>query len=133
MVDETRSEVAWNIIAEQTKFVANLIQNGIEKYLKGDIGEWFNILTAIREVIDYDLKPHEKDILDDIENDTWGKRKFWGTYTKELRLGNKVKDEVIQQKTKFVDNVKKYSRTLMDILKKLGYFPKKEDRTKLSF
>lgn len=133
MIDEKRGETAWNIIAEQTKFVSELIQRGISEYLKGDVGEWFNILTAIREVIDYDLKRDEKRELNSIENKAWALQKYWRNYQKIIKLGHSSSKDVILKKREFVSNVREYSRKLMSILKVLGYFPKKEDRTKLSF
>lgn len=133
MIEEKRGETAWNIIAEQTKFVSELIQKGIGEYLKGDVGEWFNILTAIREVINYDLKKAEIDELDKIEKAAWSLQKYWRNYQKKLKLGHDTPQEVVQKKREFVSNVREYSRKLMSILKILGYFPKKEDRSKLSF
>lgn len=133
MIDDKRGETAWNIIAEQTKFVSELIQKGIGSYLIGDVGEWFNILTAIREVINYDLKPDEKKKLDKLEKEIWNLQKYWKMYQKKSKLGHRSTSELIQKKREFVSNVREYSRELMNILKILGYFPKKEDRTKLSF
>lgn len=133
VVEEKRGETAWNIIAEQTKFVGDLIQRGISEYLNGDVGEWFNILTAIREIINYDLKTVEAENLDKIEKRAWALHKYWNNYQKKIKLGHQSNQEIIRGKREYVNEVRNYSRALMSILKALGYFPKKEDRTKLSF
>lgn len=133
MVEDKRGEVSWNIVAEQTKFIGQLIQEATMHYLKGDIGEWFNILTAIRENIDYDLKPNEEELLNTIEKDCWSYQSFWKKHIVYLKDGKTTPIEVITKKKDFVCSVRKYSRTLLKILNNLGYFPKKEDRTKLSF
>jgi hypothetical protein len=133
MIEEKRGETAWNIIAEQTKFVSELIQRGISEYLRGDVGEWFNILTAIREVINYDLKSNEKKQLNSIETKAWALQKYWRGYQKKMKFGHDADNNLKENKKIFVAYVRLYSRKLMSILKILGYFPKKEDRSKLSF
>ena len=132
-MEEKRGEVAWNIVAEQTKFIGELLQSATSNYLKGDIGEWFNILTAVRENIDYDLKPLEETDLNSLEDKCWELQKFWNKHLKHLRDGRVTPQEVNKKKKEYVGSVRNYSRKLLMILNNLGYFPKKEDRTKLSF
>ena len=140
-MEEKRGEVAWNIVAEQTKFIGELLKDGTKEYLKGNIGKWFNILTAIRENIDYDLTSGvqkngnlgEKDRLNQIERNCWKYQAHWNKYVKHVKDGKEIHDELRYSKKKFVAEVRTYSRELLSILNRLGYFPKKEDRTKLSF
>jgi hypothetical protein len=101
--------------------------------LKGDIGEWFNILTAIRENIDYDLKPVEEEALNNLEKTAWGLQNFWNKHLRYLKDGKTSNVEISVKKKEYVLSVRAYSRKLLRILNNLGYFPKKEDRTKLSF
>ena len=132
-MEEKRGEVAWNIVAEQTKFISELIRKATDSYLRGDIGSWFNILTAVRENINYDIKPNENKALNIIEKDCWNTRKYWYGYSKALIEKEIPRKELVEKKKEFVSHVRDYSRKLFDILNDLGYFPKKEDRTKLSF
>jgi len=132
-MEEKRGEVAWNIVAEQTKFVGELLQKATSFYLAGNIRQWFNTLTAIRENIDYDLKDNESEELNKIEVKCWSLQKYWSKYVKLLHEGRNSKENLLSKKKDYVDNVRDYSRRLLKILNSLGYFPKKEDRTKLSF
>ena len=140
-MEEKRGEVAWNIVAEQTKFIGELLKDGTMEYLKGNIGKWFNILTAVRENIDYDLTSGkmkdgslgEKEKLNEIEKNCWKYQAAWNRYIKHIKDGKDINETLIDSKKKFVAEVRNYSRELLAILNRLGYFPKKEDRTKLSF
>jgi hypothetical protein len=133
MLEEKRGEISWNIIAEQTRFIAELLQKGTNYYLSGNIGQWFNILTAIRENVNYDLKKEEEDELNKIEIQCWAYQTSWNAYLKNVKDGKNTSDDINSKKKIYVMNVRQYSRRLLKILNKLGYFPKKEDRTKLSF
>ena len=133
VIEEKRGEVAWNIVAEQTKFIGELLQDATKVYLKGNIKGWFEILTAVRENIDYDLKPNEKTDLNSLEKDCWSLQKYWNFHIKNIKDGKTVPSKVKEKKKEYVYSVRMYSRKLMEILNGLGYFPKKEDRTKLSF
>jgi hypothetical protein len=132
-MEEKRGEVAWNIVAEQTKFIGELLRKGTDNYLKGNIGGWFNLLTAVRENIDYDLKPNEKTSLNEIEKRCWLYQSHWNKYIHHIKDGKEIHEELKNGKKNYVAEVRKYSRELMTILNRLGYFPKKEDRTKLAF
>lgn len=133
MIEEKRGEVSWNIVAEQTKFIGQMLQDATANYLRGDIGEWFNILTAVRENIDYDLKPAEETELNSLENKCWSLQRFWNVHLKLLKDGKTNNQEVSSKKKEYVSSVRAYSRKLLRVLNNLGYFPKKEDRTKLAF
>lgn len=132
-MDEKRGEISWNIVAEQTKFIGTMLQDGTRAYLRGNIGEWFNILTAIRENVNYDLKPSEETELNDIEKNCWTYQPYWNKYIKVVKEGKESVSSINEKKKQYVMYVRQYSRKLLKILNTLGYFPKKEDRTKLSF
>ena len=141
---EKREETSWNIVAEQSKFISQLLQEATKHYLDGNIGEWFNTLTAIRENINYDLTNTKKgkdgknikgesEILDEISNECWNLQGYWNRHKKIISEGKTSPKELVAKKKEYVDSVRKYQRKLLEILNSLGYFPKKEDRKKLSF
>lgn len=132
-MEEKRGEIAWNIVAEQTKFIGQLLQQATQNYLRGNIKAWFEVLTAIRENINYDLKNKEPETLDSAEKNIWSLQKYWNRHLRDVKNNKITSKQLKVKKQEYVDAVRAYSRNLMGILNTLGYFPKKEDRTKLSF
>jgi len=112
---EKRELVSWNIMADQAMYISSLLKRATNAYLNGYVKSWFWILTAIRELINCNLKQDERQEFDKLE--------------KEVDIGLIKKGK----KTVFVMSVRKYQRKLLDMVKELGYFPSKEDRTKLGF
>ena len=124
-----RDQTAWNIAAAQTRHISNLIQKATDFYLKGNLNEWYWTLTALREMINYDLKLPERTELDNMEKKAAPFSAQWKRYRDE---------DILIKKTQRINSqyallIRLYQRKLMDLLKELGYFPKKEDRTKMSF
>lgn len=131
--DGSKSEqVSWNIAADQAKHVAGLVKMATQFYQKGNIGQWFWTLSALRENINYDLKPNDRTILDEIEVEAKRYSIQWDNYRRAFEDGKEI-TSLGKMKSEFTAIVRKYMRTIMDCLKDLGYFPNKEDRTKLGF
>lgn len=131
--DEKKEQVFWHIAPKQADHVAELIHKAIAYYLQGDLGQWFWTLTALREIINFDLNKKERDDLDSVENDTMKYLTYWDSYSKYLADGQRPVLNLIKGKTQFYLKVRFYQRKIFDDLKLLGYFPDKEDRTKLGF
>jgi hypothetical protein len=131
--DGKRDQVFWHIAPKQAEHVAELIHKGIGFYLQGDLGQWFWTTTALREIINYDLDKDERGLLDDMEKSTQAKMVYWEKYSRLREEGRRVPLEIKQEKSEFLKRVKNYQRKVFDFLKELGYFPDKEDRTKLGF
>jgi hypothetical protein len=131
--EDKREQVSWNIAADQARHVSGLIKKGIDYYLSGEIGKWFWVLTALREIVNYDLKGPERDELDDIEKDAKRYLVYWEKYSLLLEQGIPPKEQLKKIVSHFSNVVRKYQRKLLDLLNTLGYFPSKEDRTELSF
>jgi len=129
MPDEDRDQVSWNIAAAQAKTVSDLINKAIVFYLRGSLNNWFWALTALREMVNYELKELERKVLDKLEEEVGKTGTLWKKHNSKE---NKNKKYMIA-KTNHVRNIRIYQRQLMDYLKELGYFPNKEDRTQLSF
>lgn len=132
---EGTGKVSWNIAADQSKFVFKLIEKSMNFYQVGNLSKWYWSLSCLREMINYSLKEKERTKLDKIEKDVQGSLKYWSKYRQQVEGHTEVrltKDE-LYKKNLFSTHVRTYQRELMDLLNELGYFPSKEDRTKLSF
>ena len=128
----TRDQTSWNLAAAQAQHIFDLLKKSTEAYLKGNLGRWFWHLSALREMINYELKPEEREKLDEIEK---GASKFTPTWQK---YQTEHKDEEAERKSRralgeYSKTIKKYQRKIMDLLKEMGFFPSKEDRTDLTF
>jgi len=130
--EEEQKQVSWNIASDQAKHVFSLIKRSIAYYLNGDLGNWYWTLTALREMINYDLSETDKDALDKIEAEAKNYHYFWEIYKRRVQEGVNLKDKK-NKKAKFTAVIRRYQRKIMDLLKQLGYFPDKEDRTHLGF
>jgi len=140
--EDKREQVFWHIAPKQADHVAELIHKAIAHYLNGDIGNWYWTLTALREIVNHELTT-EEDVkegeicertgLDEMEKSTREYVKYWDVYSKKLDEGFQPKNNIKKGKAIFLARVRKYQRKLFDVLKALGYFPDKEDRTSLGF
>lgn len=138
--DDKREQVFWHIAPKQAEHVAELIHKAIAHYLNGDIGNWFWTLTALREIVNHELtttgkgeQKGEREGLDEMEKLTREKVKYWEAYSKRTEEGYLITSEIKKGKAIFLSRTRKYQRKLFDVLKALGYFPDKEDRSELNF
>jgi len=131
--EDNRTGVSWNIAAAQSKHIFNLISRSTTAYLDGNLGKWFQILTALREMFNYTLNKDERKSLSKLEKKAKYYKRYWVKYSKLISEGQEPPKEIIIKNNKFSYIVRKYSRKIMDLLYELGYFPDKEDRTNLGF
>ena len=113
-----RDQTAWNIAEQHSRFVGSLVVSGWKKFESGELVEWFWKFNLLREVVGHDLTDPEIIFLDNCE------KRIFKLLPRQVFMKNK---------TLFKQEVLKYSRKIHKILKAQGYFPTKEDRTRLSF
>jgi len=68
-----------------------------------------------------------------MEKETRKYVKYWDRYSKKTEEGYLVDKDTRKGKAIFLARTRKYQRKLFDVLKALGYFPDKEDRSSLGF
>lgn len=129
---DSRGQVSWNIAAYHAIHISNLVRKATDLYLDGNISQWFWTLSALRENINHDLNENEQKELDEIELQAKKFSGIWNRYKRSLEEGKET-TEFSKMKSEYTAVVRKYMRDLMFYLKELGYFPNKEDRTKLGF
>ena len=129
---DERSKVSWNISSSQSQHVFELMKKATNFYLKGDLGNWYWTLSALRENINYELTSTERGTLDTSEKQCNLYLIKWEGYLKSLSEG-RSNLELKKSKLLFSASIRKYQREILDTLKDHGFFPDKEDRTKLSF
>ena len=113
-----RDQTAWNIADQHSRFVGSLLVSAWKKFELGELVEWFWKFNLLREVVGHDLQPQEITFLDDCEK----------------RIFKLIPNAVLRtNKALFKAEVLTYARKIHKILKAQGYFPTKEDRTRLSF
>jgi len=128
-ISEDRDKVSWNIAAAQAHHVSDLIATKDRYYLKGDLSNWLWTVSALRENINHDLSLDERKELDSMEKTAAKFSLAWEKYKNSENKGNGYR----KIRFYFSGAIRIYQRRVMDLLKQLGYFPSKEDRTELSF
>jgi len=131
--EEKRDQVFWHIAPKQADHVAELIHKAIAHYLGGDLGSWFWTLTALREIVNHELNEVERAGMDAMEKEAMRYVNFWESYSKKVEDGYSPNQKLKKRKSEFLVKTKTYQRKVFDMLKALGYFPDKEDRTSLNF
>lgn len=133
--DETVDKVSWNIAASQAQFVFALLKKAMIYYQNGNLSKWYWTLSCLREMTNYSLTSDQRDDLDRIEKKVQTSLKYWAKYQamKDGHSENKMSRAELHKKNLFATHVREYQREIMDLLNKMGYFPSKEDRSKLSF
>ena len=129
--ESDRDKTSWNIASAQAQHVSELLKKSTNLYLKGDLGNWFWTLSALRELVNYDLKEKERDELDEMETEL---SKLHSQYVRLKNLEVELRNhDFFLVKSEFAKKIKNYQRKIMDLLKTLGFFPAKEDRQKMGF
>lgn len=113
---QRRDQTSWNIAQKHADFVATMMIGAMRNFRQGKLDEWFWDLKVVREITYHDMKTIEIDELDTMEEDI-------------LKINLRVRGNL----NNFKIAVLPYQRKIMKILKAQGYFPNKEDRTKLNF
>jgi hypothetical protein len=124
---EKRERTSWNIAAQQAMHISNLLVKAAGQQSRFELIPWRMTLIIIRESINYGLKPNERQELDRMEYDIANlkiKKESTDPFRESL-------DKQTNQKLYYA--LRDYQRKLMDLLNELGFFPSKEDRTKLAF
>lgn len=117
---DTRDKTSWNIASDQANLIKDLLRKEVSHHFRGEFKHQFFCLTMIRELVNYGLKVEERNKLDSMEEIIRQIVKH------EYSLNKKVRQVV-------GESIKAYHREIMDILFLLGFFPSKEDRTRLHF
>lgn len=130
---KVKSETLWNIAGQQAQHIMNLLTKATRFYLDGNIGSWFYYFVAIRQMINYELTTKQEKDLDKLETSAMKFYPKWKKYARAVGEGLEVSFELKKSKQKFLVLVKQYQREVMKLLKELGYFPSKDDRSKLNF
>jgi len=137
---DEREAISWNIVAQNSDFVSYLLRRATNFGLKGDITSKFFTLQAVRDNINFSLVPGEREDLDKIE-------KEFAEISQKIKMLLLAKDKkeslnieiknfhmiLNSLKLKKIMLIKKYHHNIMDFLELLGYFPKRENREKMSF
>lgn len=133
--EEKKNKVSWNIAANQAQFIFELIKKSMTYYQTGILSRWYWTLSSLREMINHDLNIKQREDLDEIEKEIQTSLKYWSKYQamKDGHTENKMSRKELSKKNLFAVHVRKYQRRLMDLLNELGYFPSKEDRSRINF
>lgn len=122
-----REKTSWNIAAQQAQQIAALLRKSINHQLRCEIIPWRMTLLVIRESVNYGMTTAERKRFDNMEKDI--------AHIKIKKDERDAFHEKLDKKTTetIYFALRNYQRELLDTLFALGFFPSKEDRTKLSF
>lgn len=109
---------------EQAMHISQLLQSATVEFRHGKLIEHFWTLVSIRRLINYDLKEKERTEMNALE---YKASRFINYANEDEDTENKA------MKFRFAMIAGEYQARVMDLLKKLGFFPNKEDRTRLGF
>lgn len=123
-----KKEVAWNISSLQARFIADTIQDGNRYRIRGDLGSWFLRFSIIRENINYELDDNTIEELDNLETEIRKSMPYWEKYKTYTIDGWDITPEIRANYWKLERMIRNYQRRVMLLLKRLGYFPLKEDK-----
>lgn len=135
MAENEINKVSWNIAASQAQYVFELLKRSMGYYLDGNLSKWYWTLSALREITNHASSETRQKKLNEIEGKIQNSLKYWSKYQsiKDGYVKSKLNNKELYKKNLFATHVRTYQREIMDLLNELGYFPSKEDRSKLTF
>jgi len=132
MAEAEQQKVAWNINSQQAFHIFKLIEKATNYYLQGKLDSWYWTLSALRESVNHELKKEKEDELDELEKECNKHFASWRKRKEESEIRPTVA-KAGRHSAEFSSNIRKYQRVVMKTLKELGFFPSKENRSKLGF
>jgi len=112
-----RLKVGWNINSAHSQFISGLLIKANRLHLEGQFHDWYWHLSALRDNINHELNELERGELNLME------RIIDRSYEHSRRT------KLNSDKFNYHNNIRKYEWKLLDLMKKLGYLPSKEDKT----
>ena len=141
---EERGQTSWNIMQDSVYFISNLLKKATFQGQQGQVEDKFFTLQSVRDNVNHYLKPEERVDLNKIEkafDDCCKSRKKISRALEEgddlIKLEDYKRNE-LTKKAIFIEYqrtelVREYHHAIMDLLEVMGFFPKKENRERLSF
>jgi hypothetical protein len=132
MAEEKEGEKSsWNFSADHAKLVFNMLSKSQRCYSAGDIGNWFENLRGIYELMNYNLGETNIEKMDKKISYITSRQRYWGKYKHIIEMGlqNKLSKRELIGKKEFVEGIRKFQRSLMLILKSAGYLTNKIDES----
>lgn len=132
MAEEKEGEKSsWNFSADHSKLVFSMLNKSQICYSKGDVGNWFENLRGIHELMNYNLK---KTTVVEIDKDIayiTRRQRFWNKHRdiKEMGLDIKLTRQEEIYRRQFIEGIRKLQRKMMHVLKAAGYLTNKVDET----
>ena len=112
-----RNQVGWNISSSHAQFISQLLIKANRLHLEGLFSDWYWHLSALRDNINHELNETEREELNLMER----------SIDRSSEISTISKKRV--DKINYHNNIRKYEWKLLDLMKKLGYLPSKEDKT----
>lgn len=125
MIENKRTEVAFNIGVAQSNYVGSIYRRINNSYLAGDSHDWFWSLNCMKEILYPDLKELE---ISDLDIDA---EKILIKFDEMKRCNDKKQYD--DKKRECFKQIINYHRKIMNFVRKAGYLPSKKDRTRLGF
>ena len=116
-IPRNRTQVGWNINSAHSQFISQLLIKANQLHLQGMFHDWYWHLSALRDNFNHELDDKERTELNEIEKKI------------DRSSENSLKTKQRSDKIIYHNNIRKYSWRLLDLMKKLGYLPSKEDKT----
>ena len=112
-----RQKVGWNINSAHSQFISGLLIKANRLHLEGLFHDWYWHLSALRDNINHELNKEERDELSNMERDI------------DRSSEHSTRTRLRSDKIKYHNNIRQYEWKILDLMKKLGYLPSKEDKT----
>lgn len=132
MAEERENEKSsWNFSADHSKLVFRMLAKSQICYSKGDIGNWFENLRGIYELMNYNLGETNIEKMDKKISYITSKQRYWGKHRHIIEMGlqNKLSKDELIGKREYIEGIRNFQRSLMLILKSAGYLTNKIDET----
>jgi hypothetical protein len=123
---EAKEKAGWNLLAEISKEIHKYVSKGMNQYHNGNVRGWFHSFSAVREIINHHLNEKQTTELDGMENTAFSIEAQLRNFEEFVENKEKKKKQI-----ELTNVVRKYVRKVMSLLDEYGYFPRKEDRTRI--
>lgn len=128
---EEGEKASWNFSSDHAKLVFNMLSKAQMCYSKGDIGNWFENLRGIYEMMNYNL---DETTIEKMDKDIFyitRRQKFWNKHIEIKIKGLDIKLSKQEEiwRRQFIEGIRKFQRTLMTTIKKAGYLTNKIDES----
>lgn len=126
-------QASWNINSSYAMIISSRLAKSQGYYDIGNFMKYFNILRSIFELTTHNLDDQDLEKMDELVKKVLKYQKYFLKYKKKVDQGSEIPltEEDVKGKALYVENIRRFQRGLLKVLKMCGFLTNTRKRSHL--